>query len=65
MENLFRRQFVMGNISGENLPKNFIKEEISDNLNLFFHKDLKLKRIDDDGKSLILLGFLIDPYDYN
>ncbi len=64
MENLFRRQFVMGNISGENLTKAFRKEAIDDNFNLFFHKDLKLRRIDNDGKSLILLGFLIDPYDY-
>ena len=64
MENLFRRQFVLGNISEENLPKDFIKEEIADKINVFCHRDLNLTRIDKDGKSLILLGFLIDPYDY-
>lgn len=64
MEYLFRRQFVMGNIDDEKLPKTFIKEKIYDGCNIYHHKDLHFKRVDWEGKSLILLGYLINPYNY-
>lgn len=64
MENLFRRQFVMGNIGPEKLPKTFIEEKICENYYIYHHKDLNFIRLDRPGRSLILLGFLIDPYDY-
>lgn len=64
MEKLFRRQFAMGNISSEKLPKTFIEEKICENYYIYHHKDLNFIRLDRSGRSLILLGFLIDPYDY-
>ncbi|WP_296112370.1 hypothetical protein [uncultured Anaerococcus sp.] len=63
MEKIFRRQFVMGNIREKGLLKDFNKERLG-GFNIFAHKDLGLTRIDKDEKSLILLGFIIDPYHY-
>lgn len=64
MENLFRRQFVMGNIGANNLPESFVKEKLADNFYIYQHKDLNFIRTYRPGRSLILLGFIIDPYNY-
>lgn len=64
VENLFRRQFVMGNISPEKLPKTFIEEKICENYYIFHHKDLNLTRIDRNDIAVILLGYLIDPNNF-
>lgn len=64
VENLFRRQFAMGNIGPEKLPKTFIEEKICENYYIFHHKDLNLTRINRNDIDVILLGYLIDPNNF-
>lgn len=64
MNKLFRRQFVMGlEVEEKGVLKDFKKENLGE-LSLFVHKDLPLTRIDDGVRSIVLLGYLINPRNY-
>src|SRR5699024_10887192 len=55
----FRRQFIIKKGLG---PKTWNKEIISENLYLYCHPDLGFYKSFYKDRSLILLGFVIDPY---
>lgn len=59
MDKEFRRQFIIKEGFG---PKSFNKKNISDKLFLYFHPDLRFCQSDWEERTLILLGFIIDPY---
>lgn len=64
MNKLFRRQFVMGwEVEEKGVLKDFKKENLGE-LSLFVHRDLPLTRIDDGARSIVLLGYLINPSNY-
>ena len=61
MNKLFRRQFVMGwEVEEKGVLKDFKKESLG-NFSIYAQRDLPLTRVDFEDKTLILLGFLINP----
>ena len=60
---LFRRQFVIGEIRTKGVLKDFKKENLG-NFSIYAQRDLPLTRIDFEDKTLILLGYLINPRNY-
>lgn len=64
MNKLFRRQFVMGwEVEEKGVLKDFKKENLGE-LSFFVHRDLPLTRIDDGARSIVLLGYLINPRNF-
>lgn len=64
MNKLFRRQFVMGReVEEKGVLKDFKKESLG-NFSIYAQRDLSLTRIDFEDKILILLGYLINPWNY-
>ena len=60
-ELLFRRQFILG----PRIPKEFDhwkKQEIDKDFFLAVHPDLNMDYAFENGISLFLLGFIMDPY---
>lgn len=61
MNKLFRRQFVMEKeVEEKGVLKDFKKESLG-NFSIYAQRDLPLTRVDFEDKTLILLGFLINP----
>lgn len=64
MNKLFRRQFVMEKeVEEKGVLKDFKKESLGE-LSFFVHRDLPLTRIDNGARSIVLLGYLINPRNY-
>ncbi len=60
-ELLYRRQFIMGP-KYLNKFNHWKKIKISEELYLNVHPDLEINYVSNDHTSLVLLGFILDPY---
>ena len=58
---LFRRQFILGS-KFVNKLNNWKKEKIGEKLFLNVHPDLELTKVNNNDDFIILLGFMLDPY---
>lgn len=61
---IFRRQFIITS-KEKDLNKYWISERLNDNLHLYIHEDLGLTTSTLDKRKLYLLGYIIDPNNYN
>lgn len=56
----FRRQFLLGPSAPAALPR-WVSHRVDDRWQLVVHPDLPCTRVDADSRSLLLLGFVLDP----
>ena len=56
----FRRQFVVG-VGIPPFPPGWTRRPIRDGLEVVAHPDLTLTHVDDGGRALVVLGFVLDP----
>ena len=61
---LFRRQFILGP-EYISFLKNWNFYEINDKFRLSYHPDLEFTEVSNKSKSLILLGYILDPFKPN
>jgi hypothetical protein len=58
---LYRRQFILGPHYKENL-QNWKHEKVNDNYYLSVHPDLQISKVSWGNNFLIMLGYILDPY---
>ena len=58
---LFRRQFILGSRYINNYP-NWNKVSINDEFYLTVHPELDVLKVAFEGKTIVLLGYILDPY---
>ena len=58
---LFRRQFILGSHYVESLER-WKKVAIDDRMFLTAHPDLEVSKITTEEKTIVLLGYVIDPF---
>ena len=60
----FRRQYLLSNTTIEKIDhwKHILIPCKKQNLNLYYHPDLEITQVKDQDKSVVLIGYILDPF---